>query len=73
MLIKFTNSVCNVNDCKQKHCKHLHSSIVKPTLLLISTLKISESSHIMMPIVPIIVSNSYAIYALLHTGSSPVA
>ena len=65
--------VCTVNDCKQKHCKLLHSSIVKSVqgTNTIVNLDINvASSHIMMPIVPIIVNNSYATYALLDTGSS---
>ena len=65
--------VCTVNDCKQKHCKLLHSSIVKSVqgINTIVNLDINvASSHIMMPIVPIIVNNSYATYALLDTGSS---
>ena len=65
--------VCTVNDCKQKHCKLLHSSIVKSVqgTNTIVNLDINvASSHIMMPIVPIIVNNSYATYAILDTGSS---
>ena len=65
--------VCTVNDCKQKHCKLLHSSIVKSVqgTNTIVNLDINvASSHIIMPIVPIIVNNSYATYALLDTGSS---
>ena len=51
--------VCTVNDCKQKHCQHLHSSIVKSVqgTNTIVNLDINvASSHIMMPIVPIIVN-----------------
>ena len=65
--------LCNVNNCKEKHCQYLHDHFVKPVQSgnTIVNLDIDlASSHIMMPIVPIIVNNCYATYALLETGSS---
>ena len=65
--------LCNVNNCKEKHCQYLHDHFVKfvQSGNTIVNLDIDlASSHIMMPIVPIIVNNCYATYALLDTGSS---
>ena len=65
--------LCNVNNCKEKYCQYLHDHFVKfvQSGNTIVNLDIDlASSHIMLPIVPIIVNNCYATYALLDTGSS---
>ena len=65
--------LCNVNNCKEKDWQYLNDHFVKPVQSgnTIVNLDIDlASSHFMMPIVPIIVNNYYATYALLDTGSS---
>ena len=69
----FKTSVCSVPRCVKKHTKFLHVESVKgnnrvSTMINNSVNVITNS--VLVPIVPIIVNDSYATHALLDTGSN---
>ena len=69
----FKTSICSVPGCGKKHTKFLHDESVQGNNRISTVINNSVNvmtNSVLMPIVPIIVNDSYATYALLDTGSN---
>ena len=64
---------CNVDGCKANHSRLLHpesTSTVASSNVVVNNDVSSNACHVLMPIVPVTVNDSFHTYALLDTGSS---
>ena len=63
--------LCTINNCKMKHCRYLHdTNVVQSSNVSVNFDIDVRSQNVMMPVVPIIINNTFHSYALLDTGSS---
>ena len=63
--------LCTINNCKMKHCRYLHdTNVVQSSNASVNFDIDVRPQNVMMPVVPIIINNTFHSYALLDTGSS---
>ena len=60
-------SVCSVEGCGKKHTKFLHVNVTVP---VVNTLNNNTCVNFFMPVVPVMVNDTYHTYAILDTASS---
>ena len=63
------SSVCSVPGCGKKHTKFLHLDSKSPAATVMNN-NTCANMNVYMPVVPVIVNDSYHTYALLDTASS---
>ena len=69
----FKTSICSVSGYGKKHTKFIHAESVQGNNRVSTVINNSvnvKSSSILIPIVPIIVNDTYETYTLLDTGSN---